>query len=199
MWADGLETIPDFLAACREEEARIDAGWAPIWRYKRTGLYGEQLRHLFTIFPRDQVHLLRYRDLVDESDDAIDRICRFLHVREHQHLELRARNVGSYVADSVPKRIIRAAIRGGSTLGSYFPPKVWRKTSVPLLWALQWSPQHRPELQPEERDQLLPYFEDDIRLLERETGLDFGDWLTGRGNGTYSVRKSWAPSRRQVS
>jgi Sulfotransferase family len=199
MWADGLETIPDFLAACAAEESRMVAGWAPIWRYKSTGRYGEQLRAVYSLFPRDHVHLLRYKDVVDNPRYALDSICRFLGVSEGLVYEVNARNVGSFVADSAPNKVLRATIRTGASAGSYFPPKVWRKASVPLIWALQRSPQHRPALEPAEREQLLSYFESDVRLLEGETGRDYEDWLTGLGNGTYSVRKSWAPSRRQVS
>ena len=199
MWADGLETIPDFLAACAAEESRIEAGWAPIWRYKSAGLYGEQIRDIYSMFRRDQVHLLRYKDVVDSPRDAINGICRFLGVSQSAVHEVQARNVGSFVADSSPNKVLRAAIRAGANAGSYLPPKVWRKASVPFIWALQRSPQHRPALVPAEREELLSYFESDVRLLESETGRDYSDWLTGRGNGTYSVRKSWAPSRRQVS
>jgi Sulfotransferase family len=199
MWADGLETIPDFLSACAEEEGRIDAGWAPIWRYKSTGLYGKQIQDLYKLFPREQVYLLRYKNLVDNPTEVINGICRFLGVSEDLVYELPASNVGSYVPVSGPNQVIRASIRGGAWVGSFFPPKVWRRVSVPFLWALQRSPEHRPHLTPQERERLLPYFEYDVKLLERETGLDFSDWLAAQGNGTYSVRKSWAPSRRLVS
>ena len=41
LWADGLETIGDFVTACAEEPRRKEAGWAPFWRYLETGLYGQ--------------------------------------------------------------------------------------------------------------------------------------------------------------
>jgi hypothetical protein len=199
LWADGLETIPDFLAACAEEERRVAAGWAPMWRYLGSSRYGEQLRDLYRLFPRDQVHLLRYKELVDEPHQAIDDICRFLGVEPGLVMKLQGHNVGTFVADTRTNRAVRALIRGGATAGSHFPPQVWRKASLPLLWALQRTPQHRPELRPEAREQLLGYFAGDIALLESETGDSFQDWLGERGRGTYSVRKSWAPSRRVAS
>jgi len=51
LWADGLEPIDNFVAACAEEEKRIQAGWAPFWRYLGTGLYGRQLEHLYSLSP----------------------------------------------------------------------------------------------------------------------------------------------------
>ena len=40
---------------------RIAAGWASFWHYIGLGRYGEQLEYLFTLFPREQVLVLRYR------------------------------------------------------------------------------------------------------------------------------------------
>ena len=80
LWADGLEPISDFIEACAEEPRRIEAGWAPFWRYLEMGTYGKQLRHLGTFFPADQIHLIRYKSLVDEPRQTLDGICRFLGV-----------------------------------------------------------------------------------------------------------------------
>ncbi len=84
-------------------------------------------------------------------------------------------------------------------MGRHFPPEVWRKASVPLQWLLQRTPQHRPELSAGERAQLVDYFSEDIDIVEEETGWDLREWRIYREGGTYSVRKSWAPSRRLVS
>ncbi|HEY8059023.1 MAG TPA: sulfotransferase, partial [Acidimicrobiales bacterium] len=53
LWSDGLEPEADFLAACAAEDERQRRGWAPFWRYKGQGRYGEQLEHLYSVFPRD--------------------------------------------------------------------------------------------------------------------------------------------------
>ncbi len=199
LWADGLETIEDFVTACGEEGRRTEAGWAPFWRYLSTGLYGQQLERLYSIFPKEQVHLIRYKWLVDEPTGTLNDVCRFLGIRENEILDVPAENVGTYVEPSVYGQVLRAIFRVGAAIGSLFPPRVWRKVSVPLLWLIQRNPQHRPELPQQERAKLVGYFEADVRLLEQLTGWDLRDWLTYRTAGTYSVRKSWAPSRRVVS
>ena len=55
--------------ALDREPERIAAGWAHFWHYAAQGRYGEQLEHLFTLFPREQVLLIRYRELRDEPVD----------------------------------------------------------------------------------------------------------------------------------
>ncbi len=199
LWADGLETIEDFVAACAEEPTRRRQGWAPFWRYLETGLYGRQLQHLLTLFPRDQIHIIRYLELVEDPTGTVDGVCRFLGVEEGVITEVPARNVGGYVPPTPYARVLRAAFRMGAALGSHFPPQVWRKASLPLQWLLQRTPQHRPELLESERAKLVDHFAQDIDIVEEITGWDLGTWRTYREGGTYSVRKSWAPSRRLVS
>jgi hypothetical protein len=199
LWADGLETIGDFTAACAAEDRRRQAGWAPFWRYLETGLYGRQLTYLYSVFPREQVLVLRYKWLVEEPSRTLDTVCRFLGVDEGLVLDAPAQNVGTYVPPSRSTRFLQGVMRGGATVGSLFPPQVWRKASIPLLWLIQRTPQHRPELAPERRAELIEYFSQDIEVLEDLTGWDLTQWRSYREGGTYSVRKSWAPSRRLAS
>jgi hypothetical protein len=80
--AEGLEAESDFLTACSLEVKRISDGWGPFCHYLQLGRYGEQLQHLLTRFPRRQVAILRYLDLIDNPARSIDRIRRFLGVKE---------------------------------------------------------------------------------------------------------------------
>ena len=47
---------------------------------------------------------------------------------------------------------------------------------------------HRPRLTAEARERLIPGFADDISLLSRLTGEDFGDWLATESRGSYQER-----------
>ncbi len=49
LWSDGLEPVSDFEKTFALQPERIDAGWAPFWRYGDLGLYGEQLAHLLPV------------------------------------------------------------------------------------------------------------------------------------------------------
>ncbi|MDT7744082.1 MAG: hypothetical protein QOE59_3160 [Actinomycetota bacterium] len=76
----GLEPEADFLTACRLEPQRRAEGWAHFWHYVAQGRYGEQTEHLYSLFDRDQVLLLRYRDLREDPVTTADRVCAFLGV-----------------------------------------------------------------------------------------------------------------------
>jgi hypothetical protein len=78
LWSDGLEPESDFLAAVELEDRRREAGWAPFWRYRGLGRYGEQLENLYRHVPRSQVLTLRYRTLVEEPHRSVQRVLEFL-------------------------------------------------------------------------------------------------------------------------
>jgi hypothetical protein len=186
--SDGLETVRDFMTACSLEEERVAAGWGPFWHYLRLGRYGEQLRDLFVVFPPRQVHVLRYRQLVDAPVETLDDICRFLGVETGRIPSLPPENTRGFVRDSVRSRWLGKAIRAGATAGAKPPPKVWRKASTPLLWALQRGAGARPAIAPGDRRSLVERFADDIRLLQDLTGMDFSDWLSEQGRGEFRSR-----------
>jgi hypothetical protein len=94
-----LEPEADFGAALDREPSRIAAGWAHFWHYAAQGRYGGQLEHLFGLFPRSQVLLIRYRELRDAPVETADRVCRFL-------------GVDTGVLTGVPRHNVRPDVSG---------------------------------------------------------------------------------------
>ena len=146
LWSDGLEPCSDFVSACEAERDRITAGWGLFWHYRRIGLYGEQLDHLLTRFPREQLHVLRYRELVDDPHVTLDRICAFLGVDGGLDLAVRGENTRPFVQPGWKTSVLAPLVRAGASLGRHFPPEIWRRASEPLLWALQAEGGPRPHL-----------------------------------------------------
>lgn len=197
--ADGLEPERDFLRACDLEEERAAQGWAPFWRYQGLGRYGEQLQHLFEHFPREQVAVVRYKELIDAPVETLDRLCTFLGVEPGVVTAIPGSNVSRWADDGIVNSGLRMAVRGGAALGSYVHPRLWRQVSRPLLAALHRGNPSRPKLDVAVRRELVGRFADDIRLLEQLLGVDYQDWLGDSGRGTYAVRRSLAPSERDAS
>jgi Sulfotransferase family len=189
LWSDGLEPIGDFVAACRAEDDRVRAGYAPFWHYLRLGRYGEQLEHLYSLFDPAQVLVLRYRDLVDGPVEILDGIARFLGVAPGLARPPEPENVRPFVADGPRTRTLARAVRAGARAGSWLPPGAWRIANRPLTRALQRRGAARPRLPPDERAVVLSPLVDDIRLLERVTGRSFADWIHGEGRGEFTARQ----------
>jgi hypothetical protein len=180
LWSAGLEPVGDFVRACGEEQRRIAAGWASFWHYVGLGRYGEQLEHLFTLFPREQVLVLRYRRLVDEPGQILDRICEFLGVAPGVLAGIPRQNVTSHPEPTLAHRAVSLAQRAGSAIGGLVPGMTAATLTAPLERFLQRHSRERQPLSWEQRQELLPRFEADIRRLEGILGEDFGDWLAPR-------------------
>ncbi|MBG0562337.1 sulfotransferase family protein [Actinoplanes aureus] len=179
LWVAGLEEEADFLAACRAEEQRRAAHWADFWHYIGLGLYGRQLEHLYRRFPREQVLLLRYRDLKDSPGQTLDRVCSFLGVRTGVLTSIPRENVNRhYVEDTRVNRMLRGLLRAGGNVGHRFPVPLRLAARGPLLTLLHRKQGNRPVTTPEERAALLPYFAEDIALLGEVTGENYDDWLS---------------------
>jgi hypothetical protein len=178
LWNAGLEPEADFLAACRAEPARRAAGWAAFWHYIAQGRYGEQIRHLYEHFPREQVLLLRYRDLKDAPAATLDRVCAFLGADTGVLTAIPKENVNRHVVeDNRVNRALRALLRAGGTFGHRFPVPLRLAARGPLLTVLHRRTGARPVTTPAERAALLPQFADDIALLQDVTGESYDDWL----------------------
>jgi hypothetical protein len=179
LWNAGLEPEADFLAACRAEPARIEAGWAQFWHYVGLGQYGTQVEHLYRHFPREQVLLLRYRDLKDSPAATLDRVCAFLGVETGVLGAIPKENVNRHVVeDNRVNRVLRAMLRSGGRFGHRFPVPLRLAARGPLLTLLHRKEGARPVTTPQEREALLPHFTDDITRLQQVTGERYDDWLS---------------------
>lgn len=189
LWSDGLEPEADFETAFARESERVAAGYAPFWRYRDLGLYGEHLRDLRDLVDAERLLVLRYRDIVDSPAATVDRAARFLGIREGLVTSIPRENHRHFVAPgSLRARTLRPVVRAGAWAGQFAPPQVWRRASEPLLDALQGGGAHRPALSAEQRERLLPAFADDIALLSEITGEDYADWLSTRDRGSFAQR-----------
>ena len=180
LWSAGLDPIGDFVTACADEDRRVAAGWAQFWHYTRLGRYGEQLEHLYQVFPAEQVLVLRYRDLVDAPAATLDRICTFLGVEPGIVTEVPRENVTAHPDESLGHRAVSSVIRAAAAVSRHLPGTTGTALTSPLERMLQRGARPRQPLTWEQRQALLPYFESDIRLLEKVTEADFSDWLQPR-------------------
>jgi hypothetical protein len=180
LWSAGLDPVGDFVLACAEEQRRIAAGWADFWRYTALGCYGEQLEHLYTVFPSEHVFVFRYRALVDNPAQVLDRICGFLGVSQGILTEVPRENVTAHPERSLRHGAVSKVLRASAAVSRVLPGAAAVTESLERV--LQRDSPPRQPLTWEQRQALIPRFEADIRLLEDITGEDFGDWLQPRGD-----------------
>jgi hypothetical protein len=180
LWSAGLEPVGDFIQACAEEQRRIDAGWASFWHYVGLGRYGEQLEHIFSLFPREQVHVIRYRQLVDEPGKTLDQIFGFLGVEQGVVTEIPRQNVTAHPEATLAHRTVALLLRAATAAGRFLPGPASDALTGPLERFLQRHSRERQPLSWEQRQELISRFEADLELLERVLGADFSDWRAPR-------------------
>ena len=176
----GLEPEPDFLRACALEESRAARGWGPFWRYVDLGRYGAQLAHLYSVVPREQVHVVLYRHLRNDPVATLDGICAFLGVEGGLVGEVPAENVTAAAAASGLDRLVGRVL---PTADRLLPDRFVRPVTAGVRRRLQREQRTRTPLTPAERAELLPAYSADITLLEGLTGLDLTHWRDA-DNGT---------------
>lgn len=189
LWSDGLEPESDFLTAFAREDRRIDAGWAPFWRYRDLGLYGRHLHDLLQRVDSERVLVLRYRELIDTPARTLDRVCAFIGVDTGLLDHIPPSNSRAFAPPGLKTRVLAPVVRWGAGAGRHFPPRVWRSVAAPLVRVLQSGDGHRPHLSEDDRSALLPSFAEDVDLLGEVLGEDYSDWLSTRGRGSFRQRQ----------
>lgn len=185
---DGLEPLADFRTAFHAQAQRIDAGYAPFWRYGELGLYGQQLEDLYRLVPRERVHVLRFGSLIEEPAAALDAVTAFLGVETGLLSTVPANNARSFAEPGLVTDAVGRLIRGGAAAGAYAPPHIWRRVSKPLITYRQRGEVARPKLSAQTRAGVLEYFDADITLLESLTGIDVSPWRSTQDRGSYQQR-----------
>ncbi|MCT8161682.1 sulfotransferase domain-containing protein [Pseudoruegeria sp. SHC-113] len=76
----GWETREFLDALHHESRSRAELGRHPFFSYIQRGRYSLQIKNLLSVFPRENLLLLKSSDLRDAHDEALDTACDFLGV-----------------------------------------------------------------------------------------------------------------------
>jgi hypothetical protein len=168
---DGVEPEADFGRALDQQEERRRRGEPTGW-YVETGFFGRQLTRYLDAFPREQVAVHLFEDLVGDPDGTMADVFTFLGVDP-----VPLRSVDQYNASGVPRSpVLAALLRSRRWLG---PPakKLLPERLRPRIERMVQRGLDRPSLAPGDRARLVDTYGDDVRLLERLTGRDLSSWL----------------------
>lgn len=166
-----VEETSNFRDALQLEPQRIAAGYEHLWHYRTMGLYAEQLERWFARFPREQIKVFLYDDLIDQPENFYRELLRFLGIGTTLEIDFRARRNESRIPKSKRLQALLLSKNPAKKLVVRMMPKSLRKS----VWRRSL---HKPGLELELRNELTRYFTDDIRRLEKLIHRDLSHWLT---------------------
>ncbi len=76
----GRETIDNFEDAFKAEELREKENWSPLYYYKSKGLYFQQLSRYYQIFPKKNIKIILFRDLINDPQNITKEVMKFLNI-----------------------------------------------------------------------------------------------------------------------
>ena len=168
----GEETEEDFLEAIRVDGAR---GLSEQVGYIENGLYYRNLSRYRTLFPGDQIKVIMLEDLEERPTDVMKDVFSFLEVDPSIEVDTsekltpsgvpRLRAMHWFLSDRNPIK---------RRLGPLIP-----KRAKKALRQVRVANLRRQTLSPTDRLALAPYFEEDIKRLEKLLLRDLGHWRAG--------------------
>ncbi len=76
----GKEEINNFEKAFNEEGVRIKNNWSPLYYYKNNGFYFQQLNRYYNLFPKENICVILFEDLIKNPISTTKKIFHFLNV-----------------------------------------------------------------------------------------------------------------------
>jgi hypothetical protein len=74
------EPISNFEDAFNSEEERINKNWDPIYHYKAMGFYYKQLKIYYNVFPKKQIKIILFKDIITKPERTIKEVFKFLEI-----------------------------------------------------------------------------------------------------------------------
>jgi len=181
----GDEDIADFGTALAAEDDRLhgkrippkcDIPWA--LQYRKVARYAEQLSRFYTVFPKSQMHVVLYDDLVADTPGVYGEVLRFLNVEESVPVELDIVNPNKVVRSPRARQFLRNPPKPLRTLGRSLVRNQRTRSAVGRrLVGMNTLAVQRPPLDPKIGHMLDLAYADDVERLSHLLGRDLSDWL----------------------
>lgn len=168
---DGFEPAASFEAALEDQERRRCEGW-PLGAFVDFGFYSRQLSRYYQLFPRDQLRIHLYEDLVRDAGGLMRDCLAFLEVDSNLMPDFSQRHGRTGIIRNPLLRWLWRRERVRVALAPWLP-RAWRDRGY--AWLMRDLV--RPEMKLETRAHLLGLYREDTLALQDLIGRDLSDWL----------------------
>ncbi|NDV99601.1 sulfotransferase [Salipiger sp. PrR002] len=170
-----IETETDFLRALDQEEARLRAGWQPLFGYSSFPRYGEQLARYFKLFPRESFLIRRYEAFRDTPDAVLRDALAFVGADpDFQPVQTEGVNAGGTPRNRAFQDFLMRPNPITGAIGLVVPRETrWKIRD----WLAGFNTRRGLEMPEAARAILTERLREDVAHLSDVLGEDFSDWL----------------------
>ena len=169
------EGIADFETAFNKEKERKAKNWSPLYYYKGKGYYADQLESYYNLFPKENIKVLLFEEIVKNPIETSQEIFEFLNIDS------------SFVPDTSKKANVSGTPKG---MFGWLIMKLRYYSLIPNIQFSKYLPQFIIQLlfksaykkaiplNPEVKTRLThKFYKEDILKLEKLIGKDLQHWL----------------------
>jgi hypothetical protein len=169
---DGRQKEKDFSSAVLNDINSNIKGWGITNLYIELGLYSGQVKRWLNTFPKENIRIFLFDELKENPINLVINILKFLEVDDSVYINTERK----YNIVSVPRfqRINNFFTKSGirNFFSNLLSDKM--KQNIRRFW---FGNKSIVKLNNQARELLLPYFEDDIKKLERIIDRDLSGWF----------------------
>lgn len=82
------ENVNSFGQAIKIEKERISDNWSPLYHYIQKGFYSVQLKRYYNLFPKENIKVYLFEDVVKTPKETLKDIFKFLNVDENIEIDV---------------------------------------------------------------------------------------------------------------
>ena len=170
----GRETELDFSKALDVEHDRIKDNWSPLYHYVNQGYYSVQLERYFKEFPKDNIRIYLFEDLINNPNQTLRDIFDFLSVKTDLKIDVNKKSNVSGDPNGLFGWIVKKMrfynLMPNITISKYLPSFIISFITKVIYKKPQKLDNHlRNEI-------TKTYYLDEIKKLEKIIGRDLSHW-----------------------
>lgn len=173
---DGREPLADFAQALEAEDERIKSNWEHQWHYRQMGCYYSQLKRYYDRFNREQIAVFTYEEFKNTPHQVLRSIFRFLGVDDNFKPDTSVRhNISGMPRFQALHRFLMKPNLLKDIARPILPLSLRRRFGVRLRG---WNTNaNKPEVSLKTRQELVTFYEAEIRGLQDLIERDLAHWL----------------------
>ena len=170
------ENVTTFQEAIALENKRIEDNWSPLYHYIEKGYYSVQLKRYYQLFPKENIRVYLFEDVVKNTKETLKDIFNYLGVDENVEIDTSKKaNVSgtpSGLMGWILKKMRYYNLMPKFAISDYLP-----KFVVKLIFRSVYKPPEKLDKNLR-RDITEKYYKEEINTLEKLIKRDLNSWLS---------------------